>query len=581
METQEKEKPNRDSWGALFRTIGKLHLPWGWILVGLSINLLLNQLLLGLPDLTANLLSGEITGKTMSEAILYYVLYAVLSTVSVAGQAQAIAYSVRKAREHLWNKMLSMRMEYFDCNDPTDLMSAITNDTSAAVTSLVNVLLNLIPDLYYVVMAMRRIGQYHWLLAVSCFLMFPLKYLYAWLMGRQVQTGTAVVYGKIGELTEFLADRISHLPLIKTYTNEKKEEKIGNEVAKKLFRANMKLVYLDNISEGVVSLLDVLQKFAVIVVAVILLQQGKIDIAMWLAFFLFSQNLFSNMDAIFDNWVRVKGIQGNFHRMIEVMNGPEEENGKTAAFPETGDIYFENISFTYPETERPALEHVSFCVPRGSSLAIVGLCGSGKTTSISLLERFYHQKEGEIRIGDTNIQDISMADFRRKLAYVQQGAQVFSGTLREVITYGIDRPVSDEEIYEASKKTGFDEYLNLCENGLDTDVASDGESMSGGQRQRLVLTREFLRGGEIILMDEPTSALDVEVSAKIQDTMDRVFADKTRILITHDLSFARRYDHILVMEDGHLVGEGTHEELMSGCRTYQRMNESAGEEEAI
>lgn len=104
--------------------------------------------------------------------------------------------------------------------------------------------------------------------------------------------------------------------------------------------------------------------------------------------------------------------------------------------------------------------------------------------------------------------------------------------------------------------------------------------MSGGQRQRLVLTREVLRGGEIILMDEPTSALDVQVSKKIQDTMDTVFADKTRILVTHDLSFARKYDHIIVMEGGHLVGEGTHKELLAACEVYQKMNENAGEEMA-
>ncbi len=152
--------------------------------------------------------------------------------------------------------------------------------------------------------------------------------------------------------------------------------------------------------------------------------------------------------------------------------------------------------------------------------------------------------------------------------------------LRDAVTYGIERTITDEEILAAAEQTGFDEYLNLCPEGLDTEIASGGESMSGGQRQRLVLTREVLRGGEIILMDEPTSALDVQVSKKIQDTMDRVFADKTRILVTHDLSFARKYDHIIVMEGGHLVGEGTHEELLATCEVYQKMNENAGEETA-
>ena len=581
MHNAKKKQKKTDGWKPFFRTIKNLRLPWIWILVGLSINLALNNLLLELPDTTANLMSGELTGGALTKAIMYYVAMGVLNFVAVAGQAQAQAYSVKRARERVWQKMLGMRMEYFDRNDPTDMMSAITNDAGSAVEGFVNIILYLLPDIYYVVMALRRIGQYHWLLAVSCFSMLPLKYIYAWLMGQQVQKNTAVLYGKIGELTEFLADRINHLPLIKTYTNEKKEEEEGKKTAHKLYRANMKLVFLDNISQGVVSALDILQKFVVIVVAVILLQKGKIDITIWVAFFLFSQNLFSSMDDVFELWIKIKGIHGNFHRIIDIMDGPEEDGTASAAFPEAGDIHFEDITFTYPESGAPALSHVSFTVPRGSSTAIVGLCGSGKTTSVSLLEQFYHPEEGSIRIGDTDIRDISLSEFRRNLAYVQQGADIFSGSLRDVLTYGIEREVTDAEILAAAEKTGFSEYMQLCESGLDTAVATGGASMSGGQRQRLVLTREVLRGGDIILMDEPTSALDVQVSAKIQDTMDAVFADKTRILITHDLSFARRYSQILVMEGGKLVGCGTHASLMRDCETYRRMNENAGEEMAV
>ena len=160
---------------------------------------------------------------------------------------------------------------------------------------------------------------------------------------------------------------------------------------------------------------------------------------------------------------------------------------------------------------------------------------------------------------------------------MQQGAAVVSGTLREALTYGIDRDVTDEEILAAAERTGFGDYLRRCEAGLDTEVAPGAESMSGGQSQRLVLTREVLRGGEVILMDEPTSALDVRVSAKIQDTMDTVFAGKTRILITHDLAFARKYGRILVMEHGRLVGDGTHDALLETCEAYREMNENAGE----
>lgn len=581
MDTQGNEKRQLAGWKPFFRTIKKLRLPWLWILFGLSLNLVLNNLTLKIPDMTADLLSGNLTSAALMSAVTYYVLYGLMNCAAVAGQVQAQSYSVRRARMSVWKKMLGMKMEYFDEHDPSDLMSAITNDLGDAVLQFVNVIIYLFPSIYYVVMAFKRINEYHWILALSCFAIIPLKYLYAWIMGRKYQAGTAHMFEKIGVLTGFLADRINHLPLIKIYTNEEKEGVAGEEAAHKLLKANMKLVHLDNITMAASSALGILQKFIVVVVAVILLQKGEIDIAMWLAFFLFSQNLFTYIDQLFDIWLQVKYLQGSFDRTIEIMEGSDEAAEGADVFPIEGDIVFKDVTFTYPETDTPALKNVSFTIPRGSSAAIVGLCGSGKTTSISMLERFYRPEKGQVCIGDVDVQNIALGDFRNHLAYVQQGASVFSGTIREVVTYGMERKVTDEEIYAAAEQTGFLEYLNVCPKGLDTEVAAEGVSMSGGQSQRLVLTRELLRGGDIILMDEPTSALDVRISVKIQNTMNTLFADKTRILITHDLRFAKDYEKILVMSGGELVGEGTHEELLQTCEMYQKMNENIEEETAV
>lgn len=573
------EKNTSGTWKSLFVTLKKLRLPWLWVLIALALNLAFNRLLLDLPNTTASLLGGELSGKAIRDAIIYYVMLGVLSFVVVAAQVQAQSLGVRRARESVWSKMLGMRMEHFDRNDPSDLMSAIINDTGSAVNSMVNVIIYLIPDIYYIVAALLRINEYHWILAASCFAMLPLKYLYALVMGRKVQTATTKVYGRIGLLTSFLADRISHLPLVKTYTNEGFESKNGREAAGEIMKANMKIVKLTNISSAIVAVIDILQKFIVVVIAVILLQRKEIDVTMWLAFFLFAQNLFPIMDGVFTRWVTIKGIKGTFERSVGIMNGSDESCG-AAAFPDSGEVCFENVSFTYPGADEPALKNVSFTVPDGGSVAIVGMCGSGKTTTVSMLERFYTPDEGRVLVGGTDIAEISLSDFRRKLAYVQQGAGIFSGTLREALTYGIDREIGDEEILKAAGRTGFTEYLELCPDGLDTAIAAGGESMSGGQKQRLVLTREVLRGGSIILMDEPTSALDVRVSARIQETMDAVFEGKTRILITHDLDYARRCGRIIVLSGGRLVGDGDHEALMYSCPTYRSMVENTlGEEE--
>ncbi len=578
MEAQLAEEMKPAGWRALFRTIKNLRLPWVWIVIGLAINLVLSEVALKIPDTTVDLMSGQLNGSALATAVIYYVIYGLTTFLAVVGQVQAQSYAVRKARESVWGKMLGMKMEFFDSNDPSDLMSTITNDVSGAVTGFVNMIIYLIPSVYYVVKAMMKISDYHWILAISCFAMLPVKYFYAWFLGRKYQIKTAQLYGKIGSLTGFLADRITHLPLVKAYTNEEGEGENGKDACKKLYRANMKLVQLDNVTIAMSSTIDVAQKFVVVVVAVILLQKGEITLAMWLGFFLFSQNLFLYMDQIIDSWIRIKNVHGNFQRVIEIMDGDEEEKDLPERFPEDGDIYFKNVSFTYPEGDEPALKNVTLSIKRGTSAAIIGMCGSGKTTTVSLLERLYTPSEGSIFIGDTDVKNVSLSEYRRGFSYVQQGADIFGGTLREALTYGIEREVSDEEIFSAAEKTGFDEYIGLCKCNLDSDVSCGGDSMSGGQVQRLVLTRELLRNGDIIIMDEPTSALDIKVSEKIQKVMDEVFADKTRILITHNLGFARKYDKIFVLKNGELVGEGTHDDsLIKNCDLYRMMYENREE----
>lgn len=579
MKNKAEKKKKSYGWKELFGTIKRLKLPWGWIIVGLALNLVVNDLMLDLPDTTASLVSGDLSGGAIASAVWYYVLFGVCSVISVAGQAQAQSYGVKKSRDSIWQKMLGMKMEYFDVNDPSETMSTVINDANSGVTGLVNIIIYLLPNIYYVVMAMKRISEYHWILALSCFMLFPLKYLYAFIMGKKYERTTATLYERIGVLTGFLADRINHLPLIKSYTNEKTETENGKNASNELLKVNMKIVGIDNLATGVVSAIDVLQKFVVVVVAVVLLQRRLIDMAMWLAFFLFSQNLFSYIDQIFDSWVRIKTVKGSFSRIVNVMYGEDEKSG--CEIPENGDIRFENVTFSYPEAEAPALCNASFTVERGSSVAVVGLCGSGKTTAVSLVEGFYSPESGRVLIGDTDIKEASLKEFRKKLSFVQQGGGFFSGTLREALTYGVEREVSEDEIFEAAKKTGFIDYIKLCENGLFEEISSDGGSMSGGQAQRLALTREVLRDGDIIIMDEPTSALDVTVSEKIKELTSTLFADKTRILITHDLDFAKSYDKIVVLSGGRVAGTGTHEELKNTCEAYKKMLEGAKEVETV
>lgn len=554
-------------WKPFFSAIGQLKLPWLWIIFAFLVNLGLTALTLQIPSVTSQLM---LTGEGVAQAVRFYLLTGLIGFVQVGVQMQAEAHSVRKSRESLWNRMLNIDMSYYSLNDPQSMMSAVTTDLSQGIVQLIGFFIYFFPAIYYVVMAMRQIFNYHPLLMAACMTVVPLKYLAVWLLGRLYFKANVSCLDNIGELTGYLSERIGHMPLIKAYNNEEAERSLGHAVAQRLFGAQMGLVRVGNINEAVNTVFTILENFIVIMAAVVFLKQGLISFADWVAFFLFTQSLFSYIDQIFGYWLTVKGIQGMLARPVEIMAAPREDFSQPDKTPVPADdsLVFEKVSFSYPGADDAAVKDLSFTVPSGSSLAIIGLCGSGKTTAISLIERFFRPESGRILLGGVPVEEMELADYRRRFTYVQQGADIFSGSIRQAISYGIKRELTDEEILLACEHTGFDDYLRLHEAGLDAPVAPAGANMSGGQRQRLVLTRELLRAGDIVLLDEPTSALDAIASVEIKKLLNEMFADKTRLIITHDLSLIEDVDQILVLDKGEGIGIGTHRTLLKTCPHY-------------
>jgi ATP-binding cassette subfamily B protein AbcA/BmrA len=477
--------------------------------------------------------------------------------------------------------MLNIRMDYYDANDPSKLMSTVTNDASDAVRNLVFYIVGVIPALYYAIRALSTISTYNVWLMVSIFMLLPIKILYMFYIGKRRFKTQKGLYQQIGGLTGYLAERVCNLSLIKTYTNEPQELKNGEDAAKQLFDANMKVVKLECTISALATGIGLAQNLIVMVFGVVLLQKGAITLPQWVAFFMFSGTISNTFDTIISYWTDLKTIQGSLARASHLMNVPVETEGGTTQLPDTMDITFENVSFAYGDKQ--ALEDVSFTIPAGTTTAVVGLCGSGKTTLISLLERFYTPDSGCVKLGGIPVSQIHTDTLRNRFGYVQQGADIFSGTLREALTYGIRESVTDDQILEAAKRTGFDRTVSLFAEGLDATVAPGGTSLSGGQRQKLVMTREFLRDADILLLDEPTSALDAVASAEIQDSIFETFAGKTKMIVTHDLSLLKKADQVVVLDGGKLVGCGIYHQLKETCPQLQQLLDAniSGEEHAV
>ena len=568
-------------WSEFWKLLKSMQLPWFWMLLAFLCNMFYSEVNLLLPTTTADLLSGSTDSKVLWDAIVFYILYTTVLCADTLLRCPAQHFAVRNVRRVLWKRMLNIRMDYYDANDPSKLMSTVTNDASDAVRNLVFYIVGVIPALYYAIRALSTISTYNVWLMVSIFMLLPIKILYMFYIGKRRFKTQKGLYQQIGGLTGYLAERVRNLSLIKTYTNEPQELKNGEDAAKQLFDANMKVVKLECTISALATGIGLAQNLIVMVFGVVLLQKGAITLPQWVAFFMFSGTISNTFDTIISYWTDLKTIQGSLARASHLMNVPVETEDGTAQLPDAADITFENVSFAYGDKQ--ALEDVSFTIPAGTTTAVVGLCGSGKTTLISLLERFYTPDGGCVKLGGIPVSQIHTDTLRNRFGYVQQGADIFSGTLREALTYGIREAVTDDQILKAAKRTGFDRTISLFAEGLDATVAPGGTSLSGGQRQKLVMTREFLRDADILLLDEPTSALDAVASAEIQDSIFETFAGKTKMIVTHDLSLLKKADQVVVLDGGKLVGCGIYHQLKETCPQLQQLLDAniSGEERAV
>lgn len=573
------------NWRGFFQMLGQIQLPWVMMLVAFVVEMTYNSALLALPTTTASLMSGSLEDSALRDAVLYYIAYGVIVTIDMGLLGFTARVAVRNARTKIWGKMTRVQMSYYDAHTANALTSAVTNDLEESVRLLVNLMITVLPSFYYLGAAVLNISQYDPLLVVSVLLPLPLQYIYMVIIGRWNYRTQAKIYQRIGTLTGYLAERVKNLPLIKQFCTEKEELENGKTASADLFRANMDATKITCVSTGISALISVIQQMAVILFGVILLRIGRIDMGEWIAFFLFSSTIFSRFTTLVQNWQSLKSIQGQAVRVVELAQAPQEQTeaeakaapAQKARMSNQPGVEFQNVSFSYGE--KTVLDNISFTVPAGSATAIVGLCGSGKTTLLNLLERFYETDQGCITVGGQNIKTLSLGALRGLFSYVQQDAGVFGGTVRQALSYGIGRALSDEELIDAAKSAGAWEWIQKRPGGLDSIISADGASLSGGQRQRLVLAREFLRSADILLLDEPTSALDARTAQAVEQVIFRLFRGKTILMVTHDMSLLPKMDQIVVLQQGKLAGIGSYKELLASCPLLREMVDAQQGEE--
>ncbi|MGI3026967.1 ATP-binding cassette domain-containing protein, partial [Vibrio cholerae] len=250
----------------------------------------------------------------------------------------------------------------------------------------------------------------------------------------------------------------------------------------------------------------------------------------------------------------------------------ETDNGKFETDKVRGEIAVKDVTFTYQGKEKPALSHVSFTIPQGKTVALVGRSGSGKSTIANLFTRFYDVDSGSITLDDHDIRDYKLTNLRQHFALVSQNVHLFNDTIANNIAYAAEGDFTREQIEEAARLAHAMYFIQNMEDGLDTMIGENGASLSGGQRQRIAIARALLRDAPVLILDEATSALDTESERAIQAALDELQKNKTVLVIAHRLSTIEQADEILVVDEGEIIERGKHAELLAKDGAYAQLH---------
>jgi len=520
--------------------------------------------------LSGQIMSGEAVSDT---AILwkYAGLMALSMGVTVAftvSNSWAGYWTERKLQTRLWTKMIRMPMRLYDQQDPLSLISRVTEDTML-VTYSMSYLFTFLNSVYTLSLMLKEIWGMNRSITLALLLVLPYIWATMVIPGRFKFSAKKAVREKMSKLTGFVAERLTSITLVKSAANENADLQLGYEYAEELYKAKVKYWLIDGASQPFTYGIEGIVSAIILISGSILVQDGRLDMAGLMTMFAMRSTIYNYMLQFVFCFHYIKDAQGSTAKIAELMTFQPEVLARELSFTQPeDDIAFENVSFRYDDKD--VIQNVSVIIPKGKVTAIVGPSGAGKTTLLSLLERLYTPNEGQIRFGDTPVEKIHLDQWRGAMGYIQQASPLLSGTIRDNIVYGLNRPAKDEEVVKAAKTANAYDFIMELPDGFDTDIGQLGGKLSGGERQRIAIARMIIKDPDYLLLDEATSSLDAENEAEVQAALSAVMAGRTAVVVAHNLRTVVNADNIIVMDQGRIQATGTHQSLYGSNELYTR-----------
>lgn len=485
------------------------------------------------------------------------------------GLVMRVVYTLRRDIERKLNRL---PLSYFDTRQRGDLMSRVTNDVDNIQTALQQAFSQLVQSALTVLGITAMMFIVSWQLALIALIALPLSALIAGVIGSRSQKLFTAQWKNTGSLNGHIEESFSGLELVRVFGRDKEMLAEFDERNEKLYRAAFGAQFVSGMIMPAMTFVSYLSYVLIAVVGGLRVASGQMTLGDATAFIQYSREFSQPLSQIAGMANQLQSGVASAERTFELLDADEQDpETADAHLPEhtDGHVEFDGVSFSY-DPEKPLIEDLSFSAQPGQTVAIVGPTGAGKTTLVNLVMRFYELTGGRILLDGVDITALTRAELRSQVGMVLQDAWLFEGTIRENIRYG-RLGASDAEVVEAAEATMVDRFVRQLPDGYDTVLDADGGSVSAGERQLITIARAFIAKPKLLILDEATSSVDTRTELLVQHAMAALRSDRTSFVIAHRLSTIRDADTILVMENGRIVEQGSHAQLLEVDGAYAEL----------
>ncbi len=528
-----------------------------------------------------NILGGRLEGLAYMSTIYLLLLVGqwASATFNTYGIQKVGQLYLRDLRNNVFSKLQRLSMRFYTGRRIGDLISAAINDTSTLNDVLVSGILSVMGSMFSLVGIIGIMVYLSPRLTLVALANLPLLVLISRKFGGKLREAHRAVRRKVAEATMIVEESIAGMPVIKAFGRERDVERSFTAISGETAKAYVNIARLMGLFWPSMDIAVTLSVVLVLIYGAHLVSAGMVTIGLVVAFLQYVNRMGRPITQFINMYDSLQAALAAAERIYAIVDSEDvEKPGGIVLEKPRGEVEVRNVSFSYIPG-RPVLRNISLHVKPGETVAIVGSTGAGKTTLASLIMRFYEPDAGIILIDGVDSRMIRLSELRRIISYVPQETYLFPGTVLDNIRLG--RPdASDREVVEVCRRLGIHEFVERLPHGYETDVGEMGKKLSTGEKQLIAIARAMLRNPAIVILDEALSSVDAATEALIRRAMRRLMSGRTGIIIAHRLSTAREADRIIVIEEGRIVEEGSHEELLRRKGRYYELYRSMAEAQA-